>query len=67
VETEWVLLQEVGSEAEAEMIKALLESQGIPVILTSTLTRTVFLGLSAIHILVPGENLAEARELVSTQ
>jgi hypothetical protein len=70
--TELVVLEVVGSEPEAEVIRALLRSEGIPSIAQKT-NFAVGLADGSLspagprEILVHAENLARAREILEQQ
>ena len=64
-EERWVELCVVSSEGEAEIIRTLLESQDIPVLFRSNLTRSLYPSLSQVKIFVPRESLEEALDVLA--
>ncbi len=64
-EEQWVQLCQVSSEAEAEVIRSLLMAGDIPVMLRSSLARSVYPSLSQIKILVLQKDLETAQEMLS--
>ena len=64
-EEQWLQLCQVTSEVEAEVIRSLLLAADIPVMLRSSLARSVYPSLSQIKILVPQEDLEAAQEILS--
>ena len=69
---ELAVLQVVGSEPEAEVILALLRSEGVPCIAQKTnfavgLADAAASGAGPREILVHAENLARAREILEEQ
>ncbi len=65
------LLKVVQGQIEAQIIKAKLESEGIPVLLSYESAGVVYGltldGLGEVHILVPEECLARAKALIHPQ
>jgi len=66
----WAVLDEVGGTLNAELIKGLLEAQGVPAVLSQEgaghYAYAMNVGsLGQVQILVPEDSLAEARQILS--
>jgi hypothetical protein len=64
-EEQWVELCQVTSEVEAQVIQSLLAAANIPVMLRSSLARSIYPSLSQIKILVPQKDVEPARDIMS--
>jgi hypothetical protein len=66
----WAVLDEIGGTFNAELIKGLLEAQGVPVVLSQegaghyAYAMTVG-SLGQVQILVPDDHLEEARQILA--
>jgi Putative prokaryotic signal transducing protein len=65
----WVVLDEIGGSFQAEILRGLLEAQGIPVVLSQEgaghSAYAVTVGpLGQVQILVPAEQFSDAREIL---
>ena len=68
-EKKWAVLDEVGGTLNAELIKGLLEAQGVPVILSQEgAGHSVYAmnvgSLGQVQLLVPEDRLEEARQIL---
>ena len=66
----WAVLDEVGGTLNAELIKGLLEAQGVPVVLSQEgaghYAYAITVGsLGQVQILVPDDHLEEARQILA--
>jgi hypothetical protein len=66
----WAVLDEVGGTFKAELIKGLLEAQGVPVVLSQEgaghYAYAMNVGtLGQVQILVPDDHLEEARQILA--
>ncbi|MDP2860040.1 MAG: DUF2007 domain-containing protein [Bacillota bacterium] len=64
-EEQWVELCKVTSEVEAQVIQSLLVAADIPVMLRSSLARSVYPSLSQVKILVLRKDLETAQDMLS--
>lgn len=63
-DTDWVAVRTLRHTAEAEIVRALLESEDIPVMVQSELVQQVYPGLGAIAVLVPKTMLCKAQQIL---
>jgi hypothetical protein len=69
-EKKWAVLDEVGGTFNAELIKGLLEAQGVPVVLSQEgaghYAYAMTVGtLGQVQILVPEDHLEDARQIMA--
>ena len=64
-EEQWVELCKVTSEVEAQVIQSLLVAADIPVMLRSSLARSIYPSLSQVKILVLRKDLEVAQDILS--
>jgi len=64
-EEQWVELCRVTSEVEAQVIQSLLVAADIPVMLRSSLARSIYPSLSQVKILVLRKDLEVAQDILS--
>jgi hypothetical protein len=64
VDEKWTVVTQASTDIEAQILRGMLEAQGIPVVLSSEGYGNAMGQLVPIDILVPNETIAQARKLM---